>query len=140
VQSLAVPNTSYTWDSDGASAQIPVVLDVNETTMVLTFHRRAALPMSDVRALRGRINNATFLGAATETVLFVGAQTTREASTDGTVTQRVRMIFKERDESWNKFLRPGKMPSAAASWDYLEDSGGNRRFKTADLSPLVAIP
>ena len=139
-QSLSVPNTSYVWESDGASAQIPVVLDVFETTMVLTFHRRASLPTALIRATRGRLNNATFLGAATETVLFVGAQTTREASTDGSVTQRVRLVFKERDESWNKFLRPGKMPSAAASWDYLKDASTNRRFKTADLGPLVSMP
>ena len=140
VESFAMPNTSYVWESDGASAQIPVVMDVNVTTMSLTFHRRSALPMSSVRALRGRLNDDTFLGAATETVLFVGAQTTREASTDGTVTQRVRLVFKERDVSWNKFLRPGKMPGSDANWDYLKDSGAVRRFKTADLSPLVAIP
>jgi hypothetical protein len=140
VESFAMPNTSYTWDSDNTSAQIPVVMDVNVTTMSLTFHRRSSLPMGTVRALRGRINDATFLGAAVGTVLFVGAQTTREASTDGTVTQRVRLLFKERDVSWNKFLRPGKMPGSDANWDFLEDSGGNRRFKVADLSPLVAIP
>jgi hypothetical protein len=140
VETLSVPNTSYTWDSDSASANIPVQLDVHVTTMVLTFHRRSSLPMSTVRSLRGRINNATFLGATTGTVLFVGGKTSREASSDGTITQRVQLIFKERDQHWNKFLRPGKMPTDAASWDYLEDSSGNRRFTLADLSPLVSLP
>jgi hypothetical protein len=139
-ETLSVPNSSYTWESDGTSASVPVQLDLAVTTMSLTFHRRSSLPMTRVRNLRGKINSGTFLGAAAECVWFVGGKTSREASTDGTVTQKVTLIFKERNISWNKFLRPGKMPSDAANWDYLKDTGNKRRFVTADLTPLVAMP
>lgn len=141
-ETLGVPNTGYTWYSDGAAASIPVQVDIPVTTLVLTFHRRSALPMTTVRALRGCINLNTFLGAPPETVWFRGAKTTREASTDGSVTQKVQMTFMERDVSWNKFLRPGKMPTGTttATWDYLVDAGGLLRLSKQDLAPLIQIP
>jgi hypothetical protein len=140
VESLSVPGSGYIWESDEADATVPIQHDVNVTILNLTFERRFSIPMSVVRANRGRINNATFLGASAECVWFVGAKTLRTANTDGSVTQRVQLTFKERDVSWNKFIRPGLMPSAAGSWDYLKDIADNRRFLTTDLSPLIAIP
>jgi hypothetical protein len=139
VESSSVPGSGYIWESDSTDATVPIQQDVNVTILNLTFERRRALPMSVVRAKRGRINSSTFLGAPAECVWFVGAKSTRTPYTDGSVTQRVQLTFKERDVSWNKFLRPGRMPSAAGSWDYLQDIATNRRFLTTDLSPLVDL-
>jgi hypothetical protein len=139
-ESMAVPSSSYLWASDDKPADINIQQDVNITTMSLTFTRRAALPMTLVRNLRGRLNSVVFLGAAIETVWFLGARTSREWATDGSVTQRVQLLFKERDVSWNKFVRPGRMPTDPTAWDFLVDGSGYPRFHTADLRPLVAMP
>jgi hypothetical protein len=124
------------WSSDSTKANIPLQVNVGVTTMVLTFHRRQFLPMSVVRSLRGKINSSTFLGAAAETAWFLGAKTSREWSTDGRIEQRVQLIFKEREESWNKFPR---LKKTAITWEYAQATNSDRRYGTADLSPLVRI-
>jgi hypothetical protein len=142
VETLSTPNSTYYWEADSAPAQVPVQVDIPILTLVLTFHRRASLPVSVVRGLLGKVNENTFLGAPDQTVLFRGARTTREASTDGTVTQKVQLTFQQRPVSWNKFLRPNRMPTGTTTttWDNLRDADGYRRFDQADLSPLVALP
>ena len=62
--------------------------------------------------------------------LYWGSKVNR----DGTITQKVQLQFKERDESWNKFLRKDKI-----AWDYIQDFDGNRVFTTTDLSPLIQL-
>jgi hypothetical protein len=132
-ETISLPNHQYVWAS-GGRANVPVQLDVAVTTMVLTFHRRSYLPTALIRAKRGRLNNALFLGAPAETVRFLGAKTTREAATDGSTEQKVQLVFQERDVSWNKFLRDD-----GVTWEYIQDGSGNRRYLTTDLSPLTAI-
>jgi hypothetical protein len=124
------------WNTGGTPAKVPFQVDVAVTTLVLTFHRRSYLPMTQVRNLRGKINSSTFLGATAETVIFLGAKTTREWSTDGRIEQKVQLTFKERAESWNKFLRPD---AASITWDYVKAADNTRRYQTADLTPLVQI-
>jgi hypothetical protein len=142
VETLSLPNSTYYWEGDSSTATIPVQVDIPIITLVLTFHRRSSLPVSTVRSLVGKVNDATFLGAGQQTVLFRGARTTREASTDGTTTQKVQLTFQQRPVSWNKFLRPNRMPTGTttATWDNLRDADGYRRFDQADLSPLVSMP
>ncbi len=145
VETITHPTHSYKFDSDNLKLTTPLQVDIGITVLSLTFHRVAYLPMTLARTLRGRINATTFLGAAAETVLFRGAKTQRDWNTDGTVTQRVNMTFVEREVSWNKFLRPDKLPYTAAgalnaaSWDYVVDPSGNRRLGTADLQPLLGL-
>lgn len=123
----------YRWESDMKHTEIPVKKTIGITILVITFHKLPYLPMDVVRAKRGKINNATFLGAPAETILFKGARTTRDMNTDGTVSQRLQLTFHERDQSWNKSLRTD------GTWAYYKDPAGNRVFDTADLSPLLNV-
>lgn len=121
-------------NTNNTKTGIPLKVTIGITTLVITFHKLPYLPMSLVRSKRGRVNSTTFLGAPAETVLFLGARTIREYSTDGSIVQKVSLTFKERDNSWNKF--PHKQTIA---WHYIQDSGGTRAYLTTDLNPLIQI-
>jgi hypothetical protein len=128
----------YTWSTgdalNGKMSGIPIRVSIGIVTMTITYHQLPYLPMTTVRNLRNRINNATFLGAAQYTVRFMGARTVRDFNTDGTVCQKVQLTFKEREADWNKFLRKDKL-----QFDYIVDSSSNKVFTAADLSPLVSL-
>lgn len=133
-EAITVPDHAYLWTSDLTLADTPVKIETSVTTMSLTFHRLPYLPMTAVRAKRGKVNDATFLGAAAGTVLFVGAKTTREVTTDGAVTQRVQLVFKEREHPWNYFFRKDKF-----LFEDLVDAVGGRAYASTDLGPLVVL-
>lgn len=134
-ESIVIPHHSYRWGSSlGVLAEVPVKIEVGVTTMTLTFHRLPYLPMGVVRAKRGRINDRPFLGADEEKVRFVGAKTTRDVSSDGGITQKVQLVFQERDQSWNKLLKKDKL-----IWETLYDDDGNTMYEKTDLSPLIRI-
>ncbi len=123
----------YVWESDGKASKIPVKVTVGVTSMNFTYHQLPYLPMATLRSLRNKVNNATFLGAATGMIWFKGLRTVREKGTDGTVSQRVQMVLKEREVEWNKYLRDD------GTWDYLKNPSNNRVLAAADLSPLLVI-
>jgi hypothetical protein len=105
--------------------------------MTLTFLKVPYMPMTAVRATRGRVNNATFLGSPAETVLFKGAKTSREFNTDGSVVQRVVLTFEERDAAhpWNS-LPSADNPTFRA---VISSTGSIKMYRTADLSQLLSF-
>lgn len=128
---VVFPSGRTQWLSDGKKALVPVQQQISLTTMQLTFHRVPYLPTPTIRSLRGKTNNATFLNASAGKVLFRGARTTREATSDGTTTQRLTLVLVERERDWNEELRkPGV-------WDTIVDDVGNYRYTQADFTPLV---
>jgi len=138
VETYVHERAHYRWSTgdslNGKRTGIPVKVNLGVTTMNITFHQLPYMPMGIIRSKRNKINNDTFLGVAAEKILFIGGRTIREINRDGTITQKVQLQFKERDESWNKFLRKDKI-----AWDYIQDFDGNRVFTTTDLSPLIQL-
>ena len=135
VETISLPNTYFEWSSDSKKSTVQYIEDVHITTLNLTFPRLTELPILKIRNYRGRINSIPFLGADAETVLFVGARTRRESSIDGILNQSVSLVFKERDRSWNMFLRPD-----TGEWDYLQSPTTlRRRYETADLNDLIRL-
>jgi hypothetical protein len=128
----------YIWETDsgidpldGKRTDVPVKVTLGVTTMTLTYHRLPYLPMGMVRTLRNKVNSSTFMGVAAGKLLFLGGKTTREINNDGEITQRVTLVFKERDQDWRKFLRPDEI-----GWAKIKDASSNYVFSSADLSPL----
>lgn len=122
--------------ASGSPIDIPAKYTIPITHLSLTFHKLPYMPMTAVRLLRGRVNSATFLGATTGTVLFNGAKTTREYNSDGTIVQKLTLLFSERDalHPWNS------LPSqTTATWYPVAASDGSKLFPTADLNPLLAF-
>lgn len=130
---VTFPNYSLQWLSDGKKTNAPAQTLICKTVMTLTFHRLPYMPTSLIRSLRGKTNNATFLGAAAGKVLFLGGKTVRDFNTDGTVTQRATLTFVERDHDWNDELRKPTV------WDTLVDDVGNYRYSQGNLGSLIVL-
>jgi hypothetical protein len=135
-ETITLPDHAYVWATSGDPFPSPFQLDINRQINRLVYHQLPFLPIGSIRALKGRINSSTFLGAPAEQLLFREYATTRQFNTDGSVVQRVQLDFIEQEWSWNKFLLPGKMPGESGAFDYVQSSTGGRRFQTADLRPL----
>lgn len=136
-ETYTVGNHTFKYSSgvlSGINTSSPAKFTIPVTELVLTFHQFPYLPMIAVRNLRGRVNTSTFLGAAAGCVLFRGGKTTREFNTDGTVVQKVQMMFAERDalHKWNWLPSPYSL-----TWYPVADLDGTTMFPTADLSPLL---
>jgi hypothetical protein len=135
-QSFTLPNSKLKFTATNDPTDVYVKFEIPIIIMTLTFHKMPYLPMGVVANLSGRVNNATFLGAPAETVLFKGAKTTREWNTDGTVVQKVMLTFERRhaDFPWNS------LPSGDdVTFRPVTDKNGVKMYKTADLSPLVQL-
>lgn len=144
VETLTVENSNYVWDMpgdpfDGMAVGSAVQIDVSITTMVLTYHQLPYLPVTKLRAARGKVNSLPFMGNAAEMVLFQGAKTTREWTSDGRVAQRVQLTFVERDYSWNRLLMPNKFPGDSNAYGLIKTTTNKRRYEAYDLRQLVYL-
>jgi hypothetical protein len=137
--SFTLPDSKLRYTSGPKSGQftdVYVKFEVPVTILTLTVHQLPYLPVPAIRACRGRVNNATFLGSPAECVLFKGGKTHREPAPDGSIVQTVTLEFHERnsDQTWNS------LPSSDNPTFYPVAGGVGsdiKMFKTADLSPLV---
>lgn len=133
-EAVVVPSHSYKWLGDNTLAEVPVKVEVPLITCVLTFHRLPYLPMTRIRQKVGKTNSDRVLGANAGTILFPGARTTREVSTDGTIVQKVQLVFKEKPTGWNTFLRKDKFV-----WDTLVDAQGRRPYQSTTFRELLTL-
>lgn len=132
---LVIPNSNMLFSGTIRRANYPFKVNVNVTHLSLTFHKLPYIPMGQVRACRGRVNLTTFLGASAGCVLFKGAKTVRDFNTDGTVVQKVMLMFAERDSTqpWNYLLDPYDM-----TWrQVLSSVGSNPIYQSIDFTPLI---
>jgi hypothetical protein len=80
-----------------------------------------------------KLNNAVLFGAPIGQILFKGARTHREASSDGTKTQEVELVFMWREQDWNKVATTYH----ASGFDFVVDGSGNKPYQYTDLMPLL---
>jgi hypothetical protein len=132
-----IPNHTFVYQSDKKKSIVPMTLQVPITVMMVTFYQLPYLPTAAIRTARGRVNNATFLGVASECLLFKGGRCTREFNTDGNIANRCTLIFHERnsDQGWNKVPRHDNF----GTWDTIQDGSANKPYSTADFSPLIVL-
>jgi hypothetical protein len=126
------PGGYLKWESDDRKINSPMTVTITNIVMTLTFHRLPYLPITKLKAARGKINSTRFLGADPFRVLFKGGKTQRDFDTAGRTTQKVQMVFIERPENWQKMLRDDKFV-----WDYVVDEDGGNRFGTYDHNLLI---
>lgn len=133
-QTFTLTNSKLTYTATGKPTEVYVKFEIPITILTLTVHKLPYMPMTAMRALRGRVNNGPFLGAPTETVLFKGGKTNREPNPDGSIVQTVVMVFEERDAAhpWNS------LPTADdPTFTPVAGAGGVKMYRTGDLSPLL---
>lgn len=133
-EAVIIPHHSYYWAAAGGLADVPLKIEIPIVTMTLTYHRLPYLPMAKIRGKVGFVNDAPLLGCNAETILFPGAKTIRDVSSDGSITQKVQVVTKYKPTGWNRFLRKD-----ALVWDELVDSAGNKPYKSTDLSVVLRM-
>lgn len=136
VEWIQVPKAPATYESDGAKVVTSLSKRVNVTRLILTWHRFPVLPISTIRTYADSVNNNTFLGGNRGTVFFEGVKTVREASSDGTMTQKVQMSLKWRANDWNEFLRPDDN-----TWDTVIYNGDSTQttYPYKDFGVMLAL-
>jgi hypothetical protein len=144
---LHTPGRVWRWKDPPTSAQVPD--DVNPGLLIpqdsfsLTWHRVALPPWSTIRALRGKVNAAPFLGAPAGTVLFLGAKIKRKFQfvEDGGFWE-VAYAFQENTKElstgdkvgWNFFYKETAVSSE--HWVAIEDADENPPYLPGDLTLL----
>lgn len=132
---ITIPNTSLKFVSDDTPVDAPVARRVGVTTWRITRHLFPYLPHSQVRSLLNKVNDDTFMGCNIGTVLFSGAKTRQQRTSDGTKVQAWELEFQIREKNWNYYLRPdGLIWGAVCS----KTDVTVLPFEYADLRPLLA--
>lgn len=142
---LTISNHKYKFASTGQTFPSPVQFRFPCATYDLTFHQIPYLPNKILRAALGRIHyvasnpTAKFLGEEPECTLFEAYDTIRESNSAGNVVQKVHLTFQAKSYSWNKALRPDKMPGDAGAFDYVTSDLGGYQFGFYDMRKLVQL-
>ena len=110
---LPTPSSAWVWDDDDTAVPDDVKTDLlmPRTIHKVGWHFVPLPPWSAIGTLRGRVNDAPFLGAATGTVMFLGA---RARQTFSLLAQppifSLEYRFAERTQTWNTFVKPAAGP------------------------------
>lgn len=149
-QTMATPGRTWRWSDSPDFPALPPDIQPNvhvaEGSFELTWHRVALPPWNVIRASRGKVNAAPFVGSPAGTVLFVGAKITREFH----IFQlggfwKVRYSFLESTRAlstgnlvgWNYFYK--ETPVGGEHWVAIADEDGNPPYAAADFSTLFTF-
>lgn len=131
---VTIPGNRAKWYSDGVTVdeegdvQVGVVVPTVEHS--LQWERVLDVPWSAIRACIGKVNGSTFVGASTETLLFVGAEITSKSSLGRTMYD-IQYKLSERPSGWNKFLR-----ASTGTFERIVFKNGVNPYSLTDLSIL----
>ncbi|MBI2826702.1 MAG: hypothetical protein HYX69_18680 [Planctomycetia bacterium] len=144
---LAVPGRAWRW-SAMSSERVPD--DVNPGVLVpsgvftLRWQRVPAPPWTKIRELRGKVNNAAFVSATAETVLFLGARVSRRFqfvddggfwNLDYTFAENTKTLADGLTKvGWNYFFRETAI--AGQHWLAIQDADGNPPYAAGDFLQL----
>lgn len=107
---------NYRWESGPgigtpASAEYeevpyPIAKLVPHVEITVRVEKVTSIDFETLDGLAGKVNSEEFLGYPAETVLFLGAVTTRKRSIGGFMPTELELKFKKKNRSWNLFYRP----------------------------------
>lgn len=130
---VRIPGSAYTFHTaPNKPVDSPVGISVGVADLVFTRRFVPTLPMELILSKINGINNAVMFGQPIGTIMFRGADTEEDWSSDGKKTTNLVLYFKWREHDWNKQHRPDE-----ASWDKIKDSFGNNPYTYRDLKPLL---
>jgi hypothetical protein len=147
---MATPGRIWRWQAPPANPVVPD--DVNpgllipQGTFHLTWHRVALPPWSTMRELRGKVNDATFVGAPAGTVLFLGARVRRRFhfvalggfwEVQYTFQENTKELTSGAKVGWNHFYKETKV--AGEHWVAIADEDGNAPYGAGDLTQLFVF-
>lgn len=130
---VRVPGSAYTFASaPNLPVDTAVGISVGVADLVFTRKFVPKLPMELILSKINGINSNTMFGQPVGTIMFRGADTEEEYTSNGGKTQQLVLYFKWREHDWNRQHRPDEN-----SWDKIEDSTGSNPYTYRDLRPLL---
>lgn len=86
-----------------------------------------------LRPLRGKLNNATFMGAATGTLFFQSFAWNTSRDSSGALVHEFEMTIREREKDWRM------VPSRTSLTDWItpQDNAGNKNYELASFLPII---
>lgn len=154
-QMMTHPLGALKWEvnNDAGLSELPEdfrpTVPVTVTDHTINWHQLPKVPYAKLRATLNRVNNAEFLGAPAETVLFKSFEMTQTRHVDGSVKFELSLSLAERviegvaqgggAIGWNHFLRPD--PGAGQSeWQRIvKKKTGDKIFPAVDLETLFTF-
>jgi hypothetical protein len=139
---MTLPNSQMLYKTTGnpvANEDIKAAKVVPSLEHSMEWNEVPQIPYSAIRSCIGCVNGGSFFGAAAETLLFSGADISRQVTTDGTKPWKVSYKFSEKGINaysglggWNHFYDP-----LNDRWDYLVSSvNGAKVYETRNFSTL----
>lgn len=140
-EAVPLPSKALKSKGDGtATANLQIArtrnLHMPVQDLVVVRYRVPYLPDTVLAGYGLCVNNATFLGRPTGTVLFQNYDTTPEPSPDGTLSQTITLNFSYRPYDWNS--EPVTQGDGSIKWDRVWD-GSNYDYPYVDLRPLLLV-
>jgi hypothetical protein len=144
---ISTPARIWRWNNPPQDTLVPPDMSpgifVPHGRFELIWHRVASPPWSKIRDLRGKVNDAAFVGAPAGTVLFAGARALRQFhfSPEGGFW-RLHYVFEECTKElasggkagWNFFYKETAV--GGEHWVEIRDEDGNRPYKSGNLAAL----
>lgn len=133
---------AWKWSSDDVELgdDAPeIVKVVPEGDYTLVRHFVPVLPASTIDGMIGKINNGTFPtsssagGFAAGTLLFMGDDSQRQHTSEGTKAWEITLKFAYNPNGWNKIYRSG----TGAYEEVEEIAGGEKMYLTGNFMTLL---
>lgn len=138
---LLLPNTKLYWSGSPPTQVSNNAVQAGKFIPMLehqlTFHRVLVPMYSAMRASIGTLNNATFEGATTGSLLYLGAELQQTKMSDGSAPWQIDHRFAERiidgntSIGWNYFFDPD-----AGTWRQLQTLSGAKLYLTSNFGNL----
>lgn len=141
---MTLPKMSLRWKAGAVPVQTEDISAGKVITSIdhdITLHFVPDPPYATLRGLVGKINNATFEGGPTGTILLLGANLRQTVNSDGAQPWEVGLKFAERiidgDSSltWNHFYRPDAQ-APDDMWQELESNNGAPIYASGNFASL----
>jgi hypothetical protein len=138
---VILPMLGLKWNSDDApvTEEVGAGQRIVTTEHTLTWNYCPIPPWSSIRTMAGKVNDAVFMGAPKEALLFLGATAEREVSSDGARQWKLSYKFSERRvtgntsaDGWNYFFR-----SSTGLPERVDRKDGSRVYSLADFTKLL---
>lgn len=137
-QFLNMPSSGLKWDGEVD----PIKADnINAGKIIPTIEHQFDWefvpnpPFASIRTSIGRVNSGSFVGASSESLLFLGAEASREITYQGAKLWRISYRFSERllegNKGWNYFYRED-----TGSWELLRQLNGDTIYEATDFSSI----
>lgn len=145
-QYMTLPNYGFRFADTGQVVICDAIVSkfIGTIDHEITVHRTPTIPWPYIRALAGRVNSSLWIGAAAETVLFMGVDIQQVIYSDGSRPYQITYKFQERNIDgdptigWNHVFDPTHTKKdPQGKWRPILQANGEKPYKTGNFNYLL---